>query len=258
MSVSNGNEKIEVFGIPITVLYSYSHAVKSIMDSIKAGQKTFCMAINSEKAYCVKSDVEFNKVIHTADIHICDGMGIVIAIKILYGRNIRRITGIQLFLDLMTRAEKEGLKVFFLGATPESNRDACEKLLVKHPKLKIVGSHHGYFNDGAAVVRMINDSRSDMVFVALGSPRQEHWIGRYKHTIKASFLMGIGGTLDVVSGKAKRAPRFFQNIGAEGIYRIVTNPHRWRRLIIMPRYLLMVLQSKFKIGKGRVQHLEEI
>jgi len=243
MSVSNGNEKIEVFGIPITVLYSYSHAVKSIMDRVRAGQKTICVAINSEKAHCFKSDVKLNKVIHMADIHICDGMGIAVAIKILYNRNIRRITGIQLFLDLMSRAEKEGLKVFLLGATPESNRDACEKLLMKHPKLKIVGSHHGYFNDGAAVVRMINDYRADMVFVALGSPRQEHWIGRYKHTIKASFLMGIGGTLDVVSGKVKRAPRFFQYIGAEAIYRIVMDPHKLSRVIIVPRFLLMLLKS---------------
>lgn len=250
MSISNGNEKIEVFGIPITVLYSYSHAVKSIMDSIRAGQKTVCMAINSEKSYRAKSDVDLKKVINTTDIHICDGMGMVFAIKVLHGRNIRRITGIQLFLDLMARAEKERLRVFLLGATPESNRNAFEKLLVEHPKLNIVGSHHGYFNDSAAVVRMINDSRADMVFVALGSPRQEHWIGKYKHTIKASFLMGIGGTLDVVSGKAKRAPRFLQILGAEGIYRIATNPHRWRRLIIIPRYLLMILQSKFYDRQG--------
>lgn len=248
MSVRNSNEKIEVFGITITVLYSYSHAVKSIMDSIRAGQKTLCIAINAEKAYCAKSDVKLNKLINTADINICDGIGIVVAIKILHGRNVPRITGIQLFLDLVARTEKEGLKVFLLGATLESNRDACEKLLVKHPKLKIVGSHHGYFNDDAAIVRMINDSRADMVFVALGSPRQENWIGRYKHTIKASFLMGIGGTLDVVSGKVKRAPKFFQNIGAEGTYRAVSNPHKWRRLIIIPRFLLMMLKSKFMIS----------
>ncbi len=249
MSVSNGTEKIEVFGIPITAFYSYYHATKSIMDSIRAGQKVLCMAINPEKVYCAQSDINLNKLIHTADIHICDGIGIAVAIKILYGRVIPRITGIQLFLDLVARAEKEGLKVFLLGATPESNRGACEELLEKHPKLKIVGSYHGYFNDDAAVVRMINDSRADMVFVALGSPRQEHWIGRYKHTIKASFLMGIGGTLDVVSGKVKRAPRFYQNIGAESIYRLVKEPRRWRRMIIVPRFLLMLLKSKFMIGK---------
>lgn len=249
MSVNDDIKKIEVFGIPISVFYSYSHAVKSIMDSIWAGQKTLCLAINSEKAYRSKSNVELNKVMHTADINICDGMGIVIAIKILHGRNVPRITGIQLFLDLVARAEKEGLRIFLLGATLESNRGACEKLLEKHPKLKIVGSHHGYFNDSATIVRMINDSRADMVFVALGSPRQEHWINKYKHTIKASFLMGIGGTVDVVSGKVKRAPRFFQNIGAEGVYRVVKEPRRLRRMTIIPKFLLMLLKSKFTIGK---------
>lgn len=249
MLVNNAIEKVDVFRIPVTVFNSYSHATNTIIDRIRTAQKSLCIAINSEKSYFVQFDVKLNKLIHTADFLICDGVGIVVAVKILYGRKIYRITGIDLFLELMARAEKEGLKVFLLGATPSSNKGACEKLLVKHPKLKIVGSHHGYFSDDVAVVRMINDSRADMVFVAMGSPRQEYWIGRYMHTIKASFFMGIGGSLDVVSGKVRRAPRFLCKMGLEGACRTLSRPHKWRRLIIIPRFLLMVLKSKLMIGK---------
>lgn len=244
MTMTNMLETIDIFDVPVTVLNSYDDTVAYIIDRIRQRQKTFCVSINPEKTYCAQYDVKIKKLIRRADIHICDGIGIVIAAKILYDRKIPRITGIQLFLDLMARAEKEGLKVFLLGATPESNRSACEKLLAKHPKLKIVGSHHGYLNNGSMVARIINESGADMLFVSMGSPKQEYWISRHMESINASFIMGIGGTLDVVSGKAKWAPKLFRKTGTEFLYRLICEPKRLKRQICYPVFMLQVIKAR--------------
>jgi len=244
MIINKAVEKIKILSVSVTVFGSYSHAVESIIDRIKKGQKSLCFAINPEKIYRVQSDIELKEVINTADIHICDGVGVVIATKILYGRRIHRITGIQLFCDLIARAEKEGLKIFILGASPEANKGACEKLLAKHPNLQIAGRQNGYCSDSAAIVKMINDSGADMLFVAMGSPKQEFWIAEHKDAINVPFCMGIGGTLDVVSGHAKRAPKLFRKTGTEFLYRLICKPKRLKRQICYPVFMLQVIKTR--------------
>ena len=244
MLINKAVEKIKILSVSVTVFGSYSHAVESIIDRIKNRQKSLCFAINPEKIYRIQSDIELKEVINTADIHICDGVGVVIATKILYGRRIHRITGIQLFYDLVARAEKEGLKIFILGALPEVNKDACEKLLAKYPNLQIAGQQNGYCSDNAAVVRMINDSRADMLFVAMGSPKQEFWIAEHKDAINVPFCLGIGGTLDVVSGHAKRAPKLFRKTGTEFLYRLICKPKRLKRQICYPVFMLQVIKTR--------------
>ena len=254
MSVSNGTEKIEVFGVPVTVFNSYPHAVETIIDRIKNGQKSLCVAINTEKIFRIQSDKYLAQLIKTADIHICDGIGIVIGTRILYGRKIERITGVQLFFDLVARAEKEGLKIFLLGASSESNKGARENLLVKHPSLKIVGCQDGYFNDETEVVRMINDSRADILFVAMGSPKQELWIAEHKEVIDGMFCVGVGGAFDVASGRVKRAPKIFRKTGTEWLYRDIKQPRRFKRLwhllpgfVLIIQKLLLLISRKIRI-----------
>jgi len=257
MIINKAVEKIKIFSVSVNVFDSYSHAVESIIDRIKNGQKSLCFAINPEKIYRVQSDIELKEVINTADIHICDGVGVVIATKILYGRRIHRITGIQLFCDLVARAEKEGLKIFILGASSEANKGACEKLLAKHPNLQIAGRQNGYCSDSVAIVKMINDSGADMLFVAMGSPKQEFWIAEHKDAINAPFCMSIGGTLDVVSGKSKRAPRIFRKTGTEFLYRLIREPKRWKRQTALPKFVLMVLKSRFLTGNRQMQYTHD-
>jgi len=247
MAVENNKvvEEIKILSVPVTVFDSYSHAVETIISRIKNQQKSFCVAISPEKIYRIESDNDLAQIVKSADIHICDGIGTAIAARILTGRKIRRITGVQLFQDLISRCAIEGLKVFMLGASAESNKSACEKLLMKYPDLKIVGQQDGYFNDNTAIVRMINDSRADMLFVAMGSPKQEKWIGKFRDEINALFCMGVGGTFDVVAGQVKWAPKFFRKTGSEFLYRLIKEPNRWRRYLTLPKIVMMVLKQKF-------------
>ena len=242
-------QSVEVLGIPVTLLQSYDHAVDYIMSRIKAGKKTFCIAINPEKIYKAQSNAELNVLINSADLHICDGVGAAIGAKILTGRAVTRITGVQLFLDLIARAEVEELNIFLLGAKPESSQGAYAKLMQMHPNLRIVGRRDGYFTDDIEVVNQINDSKTEMLFVAIGSPKQERWISKYRNKILAPYCMGVGGTFDVISGEAKYAPMIFRKTGTEFLFRLISEPRRWRRQICYPVFMMKIIKSKL-LGKS--------
>jgi N-acetylglucosaminyldiphosphoundecaprenol N-acetyl-beta-D-mannosaminyltransferase len=244
-------QSLSILGVRITPFDSYSQAIECVLSRINTGKETFCVAINPEKIYRAQKDNKAMDLINTANLHLCDGIGTAIAMKILYGRTIVRITGIQFFLDLIAKVEKKGLKVFLLGASPKSNEGAFQKLIEKHPHLQIVGRQDGYFKDSQAIVQKINDSGADLLFVAMGSPKQEFWVAKYRETITAPFCMGVGGSFDVISGCVKWAPKIFRKTGTEFLYRLITSPKRWRRQLVLPKFVLMVLKEKFFRPNGR-------
>ena len=233
-----------ILGVPVSLLESYGFAVDYISNRTNERKKTFCIAINPIKIYKAQTDGELKSLLDSADLHICDGVGAVIAAKILLGKKIARITGVLLFIHLMARAEQEGSKVFLLGASPESNEGACRKLKEMHPALKIVGRQDGYFDNDSEVIRQINDSRADMLFVAMGSPQQEKWISQHRDAIKALYCMGVGGTFDIVSGRVKWAPVIFRETGTEFLYRLIKEPKRWKRQLILPKFAFIVLKAR--------------
>lgn len=241
ISVPESREHLSIMGVPVRPFGSYAQAVEHVADVISSGRKSFCVAINPEKVRQAVRDPQLLAILQDADIGVCDGIGIVLAARLLYGRKIRRCTGCDLFFHLNATAAARGWRVFLLGASPECNAAACARLGEMYPGLKIVGNRDGYFRDSEEVVAEINASRADLVFVAMGSPKQEHWIARHRRSINASFCMGIGGTLDVVSGRAKRAPKVFRRTGTEFLFRLLANPGRWRRQLALPAFVLMAV-----------------
>ncbi|MBN2475605.1 MAG: WecB/TagA/CpsF family glycosyltransferase [Pirellulales bacterium] len=244
MEVTSPVEKLSILGIPITVFRSYDHAVDCVIERIRRRKKTFCVAINPEKVYRARLDAGLKGLIHAADFHICDGVGVAIAARILYGRKVRRVTGVQLFFELTARAAQRGLSVFLLGASAESNEGAYRRLLQMHPQLQIAGRHDGFFDDDEAMVHQINESGADMLFVAMGSPRQEIWIARHREALETPFCMSVGGTLDVVSGRVEWAPKVFRKTGTEFLYRLAKEPKRWKRQICYPVFMLQVIGAR--------------
>jgi len=228
-------------GVPITGFRSYEHAVEFVVEKVKARQKTFCLAITPEKICFAQADRSLLGVIRGADIQCCDGVGAALAVRLLHGRAICRITGVQLFRELMAVAEREGFRVFLLGASPRSNELACRRLQEQYPNLKLAGRHDGYFEDDEPVIQQINAANPDMLFVAMGSPKQENWITRYRDRIVAPYCMGVGGTLDVVSGQARWAPKIFRRTGTEFLFRLIAEPRRWRRYGVVPEFMCRML-----------------
>jgi N-acetylglucosaminyldiphosphoundecaprenol N-acetyl-beta-D-mannosaminyltransferase len=238
-------EVVLIHGIPLSLFEDYDHAVESVRQRIAAGQKTFCVAINPEKIHKALADTGLRQTLLKAHMFICDGIGAALAARLLHGVQVPRITGVNLFQRLVAEAPRQGWSVFLLGASPEANAGACRKLLAAHPGIDIAGARDGYFKDEDAIVDEINASGAQMLFVAMGSPRQEEWLVRNMHRLAPTYLMGVGGTLDVVSGSVRRAPSFFCKTGTEWLYRLVTQPQRWRRQVALPLFAFRTLRQKF-------------
>jgi len=235
-------ESLTVLGVPLSLFASYEDAVDQILARVKRREKTLCVAVNPEKVYRAQRDEDLRRLLEQADLHLCDGVGVTIAARLLHGRRVTRVTGIQLFLNLMGAAEAHRLGVFLLGASAESNLGACRRLRKQHPRLRIVGSQDGYFQDCEAVVRQINKSQADMLFVAMGSPKQEQWMVARRQELQTPFCMGVGGTFDVVSGRVAWAPAICRKTGTEFLYRLIREPGRWRRQSCLPAFMFQVLR----------------
>lgn len=239
-------QAIDLMKCRLTPFESYGHAVDCISSHIEQNKALFSIAINPEKIYRCHKDQELQKILYGADIYLCDGIGASLAAIVLHGEKIPRITGISLFYNLLQMASEKGFSVYFLGASAEVNSAAVQILQENYPELTIAGSHHGYFTDDQGLVDEINSTDAQLVFIAMGSPRQEEWIVRYRNRLKAPFLMGVGGSFDVVSGQVRHAPKIFQKLGLEWLFRLVMQPSRIKRQLALPRFLLLMM--KYRLG----------
>lgn len=219
-----GTSEVSIFGMPVSVFDSYADAVQFVRERVASRQQTLCIALNPPKMFRARREPVLLRTLNAAHMRICDGVGVSWAALLLHRRWVPRVTGIQLFLDLIEVAADEGWKVFLLGASAQSNAAARAKLLETHPGLQIVGSRDGFFEDSREVVQAINQSGADLLFVAMGSPRQEFWMSEHMQRLNTVLCMGIGGSLDAISGAAKWAPALFRATGTEWLFRIVTQP----------------------------------
>jgi len=246
-------EPVTLLGVDVVPFESYEQALACIEEAIESGKKSFWVAINPEKIYRAWQEPRLLDVLRQADVGICDGVGVSIASKVLHGHGLPRCTGCDLFFRLMPLAAEKGWGVFLLGASPDSNEGACRNLLRTYPGLRIVGRQDGYLHDSAEVVREINASRADLLFVAMGSPWQEFWIAEHRERLGAVFCLGVGGSIDVASGKARRAPELFQKTGTEWLFQSMRQPWRWKRQFMRAAFILKVLKTKLTASLGRLK-----
>jgi exopolysaccharide biosynthesis WecB/TagA/CpsF family protein len=238
-------ESIDVLGVPVTPFDSYSEALGCIEKIVETHQRSFWIAINPQKCFRAWHEPELKEILNRVDACICDGVGMSIASKILNGISIRRCTGCDLFFDTISLASGKKWKVFLLGASPESNSNAYLELTKKFPDLQIVGRQDGYFKDSSIIVERINASKANLLFVAMGSPKQEYWIWQNWESLKVNFCLGVGGSFDVASGDLKRAPKIFQKTGTEFLFQLITEPRkRWPRQKVYFPFMLRVIFKK--------------
>lgn len=243
--LANIPKPLNIMKIPVIPFKSYDQVLECIKEIIDSNLKSLCFAINPIKIYRAWQNAELLNILRQADIVICDGVGVSMASKILYGQRIKRCTGCDLFFKLLSMASRNGWGVYLLGASAQSNSTACIELQKKYPGLKIVGWQDGYFNDSNKVIEQINSSGADLLFVAMGSPKQEYWIWRHWQSINVNFCMGVGGSFDVASGSLRRAPKIFRITGTEFLFRLIMEPYkRWREQKVLLPYFLRVIEKK--------------
>lgn len=236
---------LSITGVPVVPFETYDNALEYIEAIIESKRKASCVAINPIKIYNAWRTPELLSLLRQTDVNICDGVGVSIASKILYGRGIKRITGCDLFFKLLYLSSQKNWGVYLLGASAESNFTARSELQKMYPNLKIVGWQDGYFEDSTNVIEQINASGADLLFVAMGSPKQEYWIWRHRQAINARFCMGVGGSFDIASGIIKRAPKVFRMTGTEFLFRFVMEPRkRLANQKVLLYFLLKVIGRK--------------
>lgn len=212
----------------------YSEMLSKCTDRIDRKAKTSVFTPNSEMIYMASRSRKLRDLILSADILFPDGVGVYMAMKALRRSACVKTAGIDLAELLIKESAKRGYKIFLLGARPGIAEKASEKLRLKYPELNICGYHHGYFkksgNENIKILKSINRSGADILFVCLGFPEQERWIASNLKNLKTvSLAIGLGGSFDVWSGAVKRAPSAVSHMGFEWLWRALSDPKRLPR-----------------------------
>jgi len=241
-------QRIEFLGCPMDVT-SMNKTVGTIRDAVTAGHFTQHVVVNVAKLVNMRDDPELRESVRSCDIINIDGMGVVLGARFLGYSVPERVAGVDLFHELLEMSAANKFSVFLLGATDEVVSTTALKAKALYPSLEIAGYHHGYFwDDEAALVEKIRTSGAQLLFVAITSPMKENFINRWRDQLGVTFVMGVGGTFDVVAGKVKRAPLWMQNYGLEWLYRVIQEPSRmWRRyLITNSKFAWLLIKEKLK------------
>ncbi|MFC4303478.1 WecB/TagA/CpsF family glycosyltransferase [Cohnella boryungensis] len=193
----------------------------------------------------------FHHTLSTADLVVPDGTGVVWAARRLKQPVQERVAGFDLMHELLREGERRGWSAYLLGASPEVIEAAHEKLKLQYPGVRFVGFRDGYFTDkeDEQVVAAIREANPDLLFVARSTMNQEPWIEKYHAVLEVPVVMGVGGSFDVVSGKLKRAPAFFRKAGLEWLYRLLQEPTRFKRMLVLPQFALKVIKDGDKVLK---------
>ena len=234
---------VELLGLNVDN-YSFEEAVnqaKVLIDGHKVAQ---VVTINPEMFHQAEKDANFSNIVKEAEMVIPDGVGVKIALKLI-GENAERIPGVDFAKRLLKESSLSGIPVALIGAKPEVITKAVENLQQEIQNLNIVYYHDGYFNNPDEIYNELKAKSPKLVLVALGSPKQEEFIYDAKKVLNPCLMIGIGGSLDVWSGYIKRAPRIFQILGLEWLYRTLTQPARIKRIFpAIPLFLAKVISYK--------------
>lgn len=237
--------RFEFFNCPLDAI-TMAETVDLIKERIFAGKFTQHVVVNVAKLVNMQSDQELAESVKTCDIINIDGMGVVWGARVLGHKVPERVTGIDLFNQLLEMAARNRLPVYLLGATDEVVKKTVAVVTSRCPSLSVAGFHNGYFWDNEqSVVDDIKRSKARLLFVAITSPMKERFINKWRDELGIDFAMGVGGTFDVVAGKVRRAPRWMQRSGLEWAFRVVQEPARmWRRYSVTNAKFAKMLLSK--------------
>ncbi|MDN3384676.1 WecB/TagA/CpsF family glycosyltransferase [Pseudoalteromonas sp. APC 3358] len=240
-------KRIEFLKAPMDIA-TMEETVSFIESRIEKKQFLQHVVVNVAKIVNMQKDPVLADSVRACDLINIDGMGVVFGARFLGHDVPERVAGVDLFHELLAMSANRDFPVFLLGATEEVVTKTVDNVTAQNPNLTIAGYNDGYFWDNEeAVVNKIRESGAKLLFVAITSPKKENFINKWQDKLGVDFVMGVGGTFDVVAGKVKRAPQWMQNAGLEWFYRILQEPRRmWKRYFITnSKFALYLFKTKF-------------
>ncbi len=260
-------EKVDILGVKISKL-TVNQVQQEISNFLIEDGKKYISTVNPEFIMASLEDNDFKQILNNSDLAMPDGIGMLWAAKyltwkskiknnfllrlnenyrilisglslIFYPKFCRsvlqeRISGVDLMWEIAKICEHKNCSIFFLGGFDKVGEKSAKEMKAVYPNLEIAGVYEGSYQDADDYViqELINKSHADIVFVAFGQVKQEKWIVRnWPNLSSIKLAMGVGGSFDFIAGKAKRAPRFFQKIGLEWLWRVILQPQRIGRII---------------------------
>jgi len=242
------SQRKSLLGVPVD-LWHREEFIANIEASIHSHAPRTIFAVNPEKIVLSRKDQDLSLALKQADFLIPDGIGVIIGLKLIYGKTLARairIAGVELMTSLLDFANRMKKKIFIFGGSPEVNERVARIISHQYPDLVLSGHRHGYMAEylDEALVQEINSLCVDILFVGLGSPKQEKWIQKYRNKLKAKICMGVGGSFDVLVGKISRAPKWMQKAGLEWLYRLFREPGRIRRQLALPQFAWALIKER--------------
>jgi N-acetylglucosaminyldiphosphoundecaprenol N-acetyl-beta-D-mannosaminyltransferase len=230
---------------------SMQETLFSVEESIKIGKHIHHSVVNAGKIVAMQSDVQLRESVNSADIINADGQAVIWASKLLGKPLKERVAGIDLMESLVELAHQKNYKIYCLGAKEEVVSKVVSHYKEKYSPKIIAGYRNGYFTkeEEPKVAKEIAASGANILFVAITSPKKENFLYENREALKVvNFIMGVGGSFDVVSGLVKRAPSWMQRSGLEWFYRLIQEPKRmWKRYLIgNSKFIFLILKEKFK------------
>ena len=237
-----------ILGVPV-VPYTMDETVTKLTQDTLKNKRNFVVTANAEIIMMAQGDKEYKTLLaETADLILPDGAGTVWAGNYLGYTIPERVAGYDLYLRLLEEAAKNNIPVYFFGGKPGIAEEAAEEGKHRWPGLNVAGCRNGYFSseEETEIIKGINRSGAAMLFAALGAPKQEKWLAKYREELKPCLLMGIGGSFDVLAGKVQRAPKWMQDAKLEWLFRLIKQPSRFGRMLALPKFVFAVRNEKAK------------
>ncbi|MEK3673918.1 MULTISPECIES: WecB/TagA/CpsF family glycosyltransferase [unclassified Paenibacillus] len=247
-------DKVSILGVPFSKLTL--EQTTSLLDShIGGGQGGLFHLItaNPEITLASQSDGRLREIICSADLIVPDGIGIVMAARRQGDPIPERVTGYDLLLSLLAKGNERGWSFYFLGTDEVTSGQAVERIALRYPQVKIAGRHHGFFTaaEEPGIIAGIQQAKPDILILAMGAPYSDKWLYKHKEALSGiKLVFGVGGSLDVISGKVKPAPAIWKKLNLEWAHRLLFAPvakgqkSRWRRQSALPKFVYRTMIRK--------------
>ena len=236
-------KRIKVLDTQITSL-TMDEALEKTEELIISGRGGRIFTPNANIIEYADKNKDFLKILNSASLSLCDGIGVSIGAFLLGCGRVRRICGVDFGFALAELCAKKGYTLYLLGGKEGVALEAARSLTKRFPSLKIAGTHDGYFEDEIEVLSEISLSGAQVLYVCLGSPKQEEFIYNNQKYLSDTLMVGLGGSIDIYSGKVRRAPKLLRKLGFEWLYRIVTEPSRLKKAKMFS-FAMSVLKKRF-------------
>lgn len=242
-----------ILGYPVDLI-GMEGALRFAEECISSVHGGHVITINPEMIMFALKNPEFSEILKNADLIIPDGIGVIISLKKIGITDVKQLPGIEFSHSLIQKCIENNYRIGFLGASKDVLDAMIQNFKTKYPSINIAFARDGYFKaeDESAILENIKNSRVQVLFVALGVPKQEIWINKYKDILNSTIMVGVGGSFDVWANKVKRAPYIFRKLGLEWFFRLISQPSRFSRMFpTLPLFFIKVFLDRENTRKER-------